>query len=391
MKKIGIFSLYYKNYNCGGQLQSYALCKKLNELGYEAEQISHDFYFMPGCETKAEKYHRIFCNNFGFGKLSKRLKAKKEHQLMVSNDKQYVPNIMKERAVSYDSFVNKVPHSETVYTVSDVRNCNNEYDAFVVGSDQVWNPPHKNSVYLLNFLPDSSKKISYAASISRASLNSYEKKVMGKSLKGFDAISVREKEAVKQLTPVCDKKVEWVLDPTLLLTADQWDEVCAERMIQDDYIFCYFLGDDSREREIAKKYAAENGLKLVTFIHSTNHYMPTDADFGDVQISDISPEGFLSLIKHANYVFTDSFHASVFSYIYQKQFFVFARLGHKGMSSRIYTLLNLIECEERFCDTLEKSSVEYISKLDNIDYAKKREKFENMKTYSEDFLKKNLD
>ena len=391
MRRVGVFSLYHNNLNCGGQLQAYALCKKISELGYCAEQVRHNFVHLKSNENKFEKIHRIFCNNFGIKKIQNRFKAKKEHEVIVSNDQRFVPNLLNEREDSYKGFVDKVPHSDIIYNVDTINDCCNEYDVFIVGSDQVWNPPQKNSVYLLDFLPSGVKKFSYAASISKTKLNAYEKASIATCLRSFSSISVREKEAVKQLSPLCSKKVECVLDPTLLLTAEQWDEVCLDRIVQEDYVFCYFLGNDEVERNVAAQYAKSKGVKLVTFIHSTNHYMSADTNFGDIQVRDISPERFLSLIKHADYVVTDSFHASVFSYIYKKEFFVFTRLGHKGMNSRLYTLLELINAQDHFCDTKEKASLGYVLALQQIDYNEKKEKLEKMRASSVEFLKCSLE
>ena len=254
----------------------------------------------------------------------------------------------------------------------------------------MWRNVTDSSVYLLNFVKDDSKKIAYAASVSEDKLSNYSQKAFQNSLKHFKAVSVREKEAVGLLQPLCPTKIEWVLDPTMLLSAEDWNEVCEERIVPEEYVFCYFLGADKKERKLATEFAKRKGLKLVTFIHLANHYVAADVHFGDVQIYDVSPEKFLSLVKYAKYVFTDSFHATVFSHIYQKEFFAFSRQGHKEMGSRLYSLTDILENRDHFCDTKDKANLQYIMNLPAIDYTKKLPKFEEMKEKSINFLKENL-
>lgn len=110
-----------------------------------------------------------------------------------------------------------------------------------------------------------------------------------------------------------------------------------------------------------------------------------------MQLYDTSPEQFLSLIKHASYVFTDSFHAVVFSNIYQKQYFVFNRSKRGEMSTRIVDITALFGQEERFCRDKTREKLAYITALSDIDYKKENEAFENAKRESIEFLKKNLE
>jgi hypothetical protein len=177
----------------------------------------------------------------------------------------------------------------------------------------------------------------------------------------------------------------------LLLTRQQWDEVCAPRQVEQPYVFCYFLGKGRKQRRLAKAYAKRKKLKLVTIPHMENQFIPEDVSFGDIRLPSPSPEMFISLIKHADCVFTDSFHAAVFSSLYQREFFVFPRHGHKGMGSRIYGLTELFGTGERFCDEPEKLTVDYLLRCEPLDYSAPAVGLENMRKQSLDYLSRMLD
>lgn len=233
-------------------------------------------------------------------------------------------------------------------------------------------------------------KISYAASISQPNLSPKAEQVYKEHLKDFFAISVREKNAVDIIKKITQKEIDYVLDPTLLLKREQWEMVASDRLIRDSYVFCYFLGGDNEIRNIAKEYAKKHNLTLVNMRHAAGHYHKADIDYGDIKMDAPSPNDFLSFIKDADMVFTDSFHASVFSLMFQRQFFVFERDGHKNMSTRITSLMELFETDNRFCNTVEKMTVEYICQQPSIDYIKERKLFEQMKNTSIAFLENNL-
>ena len=157
-----------------------------------------------------------------------------------------------------------------------------------------------------------------------------------------------------------------MVDPTLLLTDEEWDEVVSGKLVDDNYLFCYFLGNDIRLRKLAKKYAKVNKLKIVSIPFANEIFNNVDFNFADIRFYDAGPSEFLSLIKYADCIFTVSFHATVFLLIYKREFFVFNRIEHIGMSSRLYSLAKMFECEERFCDSNKKFSMQYLNGLISI-------------------------
>lgn len=385
MKKIGVITLYYKSTNFGGNLQAYALCKALSKYGYTAEQISY-----LGKRVNKSLLKRLFSGgviNF-FQKCGRYGKSLLLSPLRKMEDKKHNLYVLRKRA--FFDFNNQIiPHSEEVYTANTILQCVPNYDCFITGSDQVWNMDGYDSSYFLDFVPSEKVKISYAASISKDSLTEEQKEIFRKSLRDYKAVSVREKSAEKLLEGLSPVEVQTVLDPTLLLTREEWDEVCEERVISGKYVFCYFLGENKQERKLAEKFARLHHLKLIALPH-TGGIKLMDRKFGDERLYDVSPQQFISLIKHAEYVFTDSFHAVVFSNIYQKQYFVFNRSKKGEMSSRIVDITELFHQEERFCAGKERERMEYITSLSDIDYTKENKDFERVKQNSIDFLVKNL-
>jgi len=385
VKKIGIITHYYKSKNYGGNLQAYALCKILQNQGYSAEQICFPRVLIDDAPSKRKNifrkdilkvlYRKIFSIVIGF--FANRVNQK--HRIDERREKAFL---------RFNSEL--IPHSKTIYNKNTIGHCAEKYDVFITGSDQVWNFFGETLIYMLDFVPSDKIKLSYAASIARNSLTEEQKEIFRNSLKDYKAVSVREKSAEKLLEGLSPTEVQTVLDPTLLLTQEEWDCVCAERVIKENYVFCYFLGTNKKARKIAEKFARKKGLKLVSLPHTAGIRL-MDARFGDEQLYDVSPEQFISLIKHASYVLTDSFHAVVFSNIYKKQYFVFNRMKSGAMSSRITDITELFNQRERFCSRKEQESLKYIFSLCDIDYSKENEDFENSRRKSIEFLTTNLE
>ena len=243
--------------------------------------------------------------------------------------------------------------------------------------------------YFLSFAEKDKLKISYAASLGVSSLNNLQKSIYSQYLNNFNSISVREKAAKEILTAIINKEPELSVDPTLLLSADEWDEIAAPQKIKEPYVFLYALGDDEKIRKTAEKFAKSKGLKLVLIPDLLGAYRRKDRKIKAENITDATPNDFVSLIKHADYIFTDSFHACVFSLVYKKQFFAFQRVGGVKMGSRIETLTELFECSERFIKD-EKTTVEDLVSMPKTDYSKQFNEFIKEKEKSLKYLKESL-
>lgn len=388
--RVGVLTHYYKSTNYGGNLQAYALMRAVKRIiCVESKQICYPW----GMDF--QKNDSAIKNRLLIIKIKKGLNVlfhpkKFEDKFLKQTNKKELSKLKKRRDENFYKFNQVIiPHTDKVYTSENISETLSQYDAFITGSDQVWNTNWYTPVFFLDFVPSDKIKISYAASISKDSLTDKEKEIFKKSLADFKAVSVREEQAVDLIKDLSPVKPVVTLDPTLLLDASDWDKVCAPRVVEDDYIFCYFLGDNPKERKIAKKFAKEKGLKLVS-VPLTGVKVYSDLKFGDVILPAASPEEFISLIKHASYVFTDSFHAVVFSQIYQRQYFVFNRDVKGSMNSRIINITNLFNTQERFCNGKEKETLQYVMSLEDIDFSRPNPKFDEIKEFSINFLKENL-
>ena len=241
--KIGIITHYYKSTNYGGNLQAFALCCCLNKMGNNAEQLCFQY------TAKRSLLIRLMGKNIFKTAISK-LKSKLIHKKLQDENLKY--NVIERRVAAFENFNHSIiPNGKKVYDSNNINNSVNYYDAFITGSDQVWNISWYYPEFFLDFVTSDKIKMSYAASIAKDSLTNDQKKIFKNSLSDFKAVSVREKSAedlIKDLSPV---PVQTVLDPTLLLQKEDWDEICSERIVNEDYVFCYFLGENKRSRRLA--------------------------------------------------------------------------------------------------------------------------------------------
>lgn len=215
-----------------------------------------------------------------------------------------------------------------------------EYDYFITGSDQVWNPLFTSTRCrdeFLTFAP-SEKRISYAASIGLSSLPEQDVEHFRTWLGEMKAISVREQAGAKIVKDLTGLDVPVHVDPTLLLGADEWASLEEAPAWYDGkpYICTYFLGE---RPAVVAELAAESSLPVINILDKKvfDHYIT-------------SPEEFLWLIHHASLVYTDSFHGTVFSILFERPFVVCDRVeaGGCNMRSRIDTLLGLFHLENRY-------------------------------------------
>ena len=255
-------------------------------------------------------------------------------------------------------------------------NLSDSYDYFVVGSDQVWNPYYDFVAGECDFLAFArdNQKISYAASFGVSEIPSERKIEYSKYLKSFKEISVREEQGAKIIKNLTGREITVVLDPTLLLGESEWRKV--ERKPQscpkDKYVFVYALGDKSnRFKEKIEQLKEKYEIFDVRAIQKNGKERP------------IGPSEFLYLIRHAEEILTDSFHATVFSIIFHKKFVTFNRSG-LNMNSRIESLAELVGSKDRLTECGDLNcEIE-------IDYANVDEILEEERRKSIDFLKNAL-
>lgn len=336
----------YNHRNYGSVLQAYATQKALDNLNIENKTICQSGFTSHINKAKIKYYIRHFYNTDAFVAQLKRYTIK----FHAGISKEYAKKTA-ERKDKFSEFV------DNYFSVTDP--CSFDYltelcadaTAVIVGSDQLWLPSNIYAdYYTLNFAPDNVKKISYATSFGVSKLDSTTINRCKRFLNRFDYISVREKSGKEIVESITSKPCTLVCDPTLLLEEIQWSDIQSkDRIVDEKYIFCYFLGNNRWHREWATALRKITGLKIVTLIH-LDEYIKSDDNYADYAPFDINPGDFINLIKNAECICTDSFHATMFSLIYKKTFFSFKRFceAHSASTnSRLYSILNLVNLPER--------------------------------------------
>lgn len=380
MSKLAIITGYHiKNY--GSALQAYATQKVINDMEIESECIQYE-------KTKNIKQAlRVFNIPLLKTKLSviyKKLYAKKNYDKIGKN--------FEIRNQIFDKFVNdNFKISKKYHGYNELKENIKNYDAVLLGSDQVWNPLNFGShYYTLEFVPNNIPKIAYAPSFGVSKIPNSQKTKTKAYLNRIEYISVREKKGQEIVRELTGREVPVVVDPTLLLTLEEWKKIYrSERIVKEKYIFCYFLGTNKNHRKFANRLKEKTGYKIVTLPHM-DEIVKDDFNFGDEQIYNAGPSEFLNLISNAEYICTDSFHGTVFSIIHNKTFFTFSRYEetqNASTNSRLKSLLGILGIEER----LYKSTIEPEDVMDDkIDYQAVKEKLNKIKESSKDYLTKAL-
>lgn len=352
MKKVGVLTFHRAN-NVGAVLQNYALLKCLSSF-CDAETIN---YF----NEKIESENRIMYRK----KFKSTIKMVLQLPAYISREK------------SFSKFrTDYLSISRKTYTHENIKDSIKEYDCFLVGSDQVWNTTLTNGdyTYFLDFVGKQKSKISYAGSFG-SGLNSLNKKEI-QLLKEFDYISVREYEAATVLNNM-NIKADSVVDPTLLLDANEWQGLlkcnCSKA---DPYVLVYMVANTPKLIEQAKKYANERGIGI-KMIHYGYRKVA-----GVENIRNVSPTMFLDLLYNAQCVFCSSFHAVCFSVIFHKQFMFGLDNSTVNNNSRLTNLCQLLGLSQRNIEIGEMNMP--------IDYNSVDQKLEKLRTLSLTNLKESV-
>ena len=379
--KVGIVSCYFK-YNYGSMLQAYATKKILdnNNIPNETIDITANVDFAKG----KKKYYLSQVTNYKFIK-SKFGMVKLKFHKKLKKDLGKNCAIRDEKFKEFCNMFNLTPKTKTYLELTEMAKEN--YSDVIVGSDQLWLPVNVVAdYYTLNWVPDDINKISYATSFGISQVPTKYRTMYNSFLNRINYLSVREETGVKMVEDLSNNKAKLVCDPTLLLTKEEWNEIVAkERIIKDKYILCYFLGNNIDFRKFAEKIKEKTGYIIVSLNH-TDEYMKYSDIFADIAPYDVGPSEFINLIQNAEYVCTDSFHATVFSLINNKKFFTFRRFSSKNKmstNSRVESLLDIVDLKERLLDG--KESVEEKLKLE-INYDKVNQKIDAFRNESKKWL-----
>jgi hypothetical protein len=262
------------------------------------------------------------------------------------------------------------------------------YRAFLLGSDQVWHPNNMGmDFYNLFFVPEEIPKIAYAPSFGISKIPIEQLGKTKKYLNRINYISVREKSGKEIVKQLIHRDVPIVCDPTLLIDRVVWDTLKGNsKIIEEKYIFCYFLGNNILHRDFARQVKQKTGYKIVTLLHM-HEYVKNDEVFGDITPFNVGPAEFINLLSNAEIVLTDSFHGSIFSIMYEKIFFTFNRFAEGKLSStntRIKSILEFLDLSERRINGNE--SYDVLCDM-TINYVKANEILNEFRNVSRSFLK----
>lgn len=366
MNKIAIITIFDEN-NYGNRLQNYAVQKVLEKSG---------------CEVQTLKNYQSFNNNFfSIG----RLFLKQVHNLLL---KFKMDTTTKNRYRNFHEFTQLYIHTGKVITKKNANKFVSKYDYFITGSDQVWNPNYFQGAMMLDFVTSGEiKKIAYAPSIGVNNLSVKIQHKYKKLLKSYCAVSVREEKAAELLKDISPVPVQVVLDPTMLLTYTEWDELSDRAVIQnewntkEDYILCYFVGDRCDYGNYVKQIINETNMQCLVIPINKNASLD-----GCKTIEGVGPNEFIWLIKNASIVVTDSFHASVFSILYHREFYVLKRFlenSSTSQNSRLHQILGMYLLSERWIEDESR-----FVRQQNIDYEKSETILREKRLISEEFLRK---
>lgn len=312
--------------NYGGILQCYALSTFLTKMGHNTIVIRREpnkqFFLWEWIRTLLSKLHV---------------------------PRYYKPNVI-DRGVQIRPFVERyINRTVPIRSNSDMRKVCRKYelDAVIVGSDQVWRESYALRFgynYFLDFVPDDVIKASYAASFGLSEWN-YTKEqtnTIKKLLSRFKGISVREEDAITLIKNNTGLDAIQLVDPTMLLTQEDYNKITSPRLLSEQYVFVYWLGEKEKVLNDVEEYR-KKGYKIIEV------YLRDEKE-------QISVEDWLSYIKYADLVLTDSFHGCVFSIINKTPVEVFR--NHSGGNGRMYSLFNMLNVQRARIHSSDYSRIE---------------------------------
>ena len=344
-KTIGIITLVFDNY--GTKLQSFALCKVLENIGYEPHVLNIESTW--GVNPNINKKKKLVKIILTYGihapsKLISYIKWKRQMAYYLNNDEIY--QLLEKRARCFSKINGLIPYTKDYYSFQDLRSGKYpHYDYYLVGSDQVFNSIKVGNmdIYMLDFL-HGEKGLTYAASfgltnIPQSMLSEYQNYI-----KNFSSLLIREEAGVILCKKLKRSDAKLVLDPTLLLNSKDYMPVYEDdRLIEGDFVLVYSLNNSLKIYNQAQRLAKSNNCKMVMLKRSG--CPPSPLDYSDSEeLYDVSPGGFLWLIKNSKCVVTNSYHAFIFSVLYETSFYLFLDNADEE-NSRMLTLAKSLQLD----------------------------------------------
>lgn len=349
MKKINTATVTWISWNnYGSLLQAFALQQILSKLGVRNKILSDSRYAIP--------------------KLTLRQRIVKLKNIILKKNINPSERMFREFRERYLRIDETASYSRL----------NKRYDIFLCGSDQIWSPYLKyEPFYYLHYF--SKKKIAYAPSIGTCNFSEDYVNTILDDLRKFAHLSARESKSASKLSFMSGLPIAEVLDPTLLLEPSEWQKLLVPLDDTQRYILCYFLTPNQWYMDYVLKFATKHNLPVKIF-NTHERY----SDYAETVPA--GPKEFLSYVNSAKIIFTDSYHASIFSVLFRKKFFVFKRFEDDGdldQNERIYNLFNHIGLQPYF---VGKKDISRIECLPEIDFCRVEKKLSELRSKSIQFL-----
>lgn len=317
--KIGVVTFYNTQDNYGEVLQHYALKSFLNKLGHEVFLLRYN-------KSQERNIIRLICKVVASPmKYFVEIKRRYKYKVYLSEIRAH-PRNFDEFRNKYFCLTDKVYEQETLPEIFPPA------DVYICGSDQIW--ASVNRVNYLGFIPNGIKKIAYAPSFGGLKFSKTERRILANYMKDFDVITVREQSGVDLCKKIGRMDTTLVPDPTFLLSDTDYETIMDGALYSSGkYLFLYLLGNKTEiDMDSVYSFAKGKGLKVV-YVASQGLMDKYEKEYPTV-------ERWMSLLKHAEYVLTNSFHGMAFSIIFNKNFMVVPLSGiHERMNDRIHTAL----------------------------------------------------
>lgn len=360
---IGILT-FHASHNYGAMLQAYALKVIVEKLGHESHVIDYspDSVRLRNQKIKWTRSPRQWAKNVLFSL----------HKLEWET-----------RYNRYEQFKNEYfDLTEHFENAEELEQHPPQFDVYITGSDQVWNAERGiNPIWLLDFV-ESGRKVAYAPSFGTGSVDQKNYEEFRKNLPLFDSLSCREQQGVELIKEMTGLDAEHVLDPTLLLSAEEWGKVSVAPSLKSPYLLVYCLEESPEFMELVPRVANRTKLPVVIIGGSAvNRFRCADR-----LVRNAGPAEFIGLFKNAAMICTNSFHGTAFSINLRKNF---VSVPHTTRNSRLISLLNLVGLESR--QVTHATEVDSWSTDDfQIKYASAEARLRTQVYASLDYLKKAL-
>lgn len=367
--KVGIIT-FHNSYNCGSMLETYAMQTIVRKLGHSAEIVNFS----------SEGQRKLYAPFFQWSSIRNIIK----NLLILPGLKRIQHN-----NEAYENFKNKNFRLSDFCSNSDYLTDSN-YDVVIAGSDQIWNITimDYDPAYYLNWVTKA-KKVAYAPSFGARRIEDHASDITEfiRYLEQFDALSIRENNGQKWIKELLGRDVPVLLDPTLLLNREDYEIIENKTIVPNGkYIFFYSPSFDADICKFVQSVAKKYNLKVITW--STKTYcFKLIKRFGFSLPDYESPDVYLNLIKNAELVFTTSYHGTIFSTIYRKNFFTIKNGDMYGNDDRVSTLLGQLSMEDRLIEYKFDAEFNY---MDSVDYRTYESTVNTLKQKSLEYLQNAL-